>query len=85
MVSYHVNLPLESGRLATPGPLYLDFLRAPLLTPLLTDQEPQLEVIVQLSQELHANNIIQLLIKALRHIDFEVQLGSRDELEINSI
>jgi len=35
------------------------------------DQDPQLEMIVQLSSELHAHNIIQLLIKCLCYIDFE--------------
>jgi len=35
------------------------------------DQDPQLEMIVQLSTELHNQNIIQLLIKCLRYIDFE--------------
>lgn len=35
------------------------------------DQEPQLEMIVQLSDEIHKNDIIQLLIKCLCHVDFE--------------
>ncbi|KAL5253934.1 hypothetical protein ACHWQZ_G013634 [Mnemiopsis leidyi] len=34
-------------------------------------QEPQLEMIVQLSDEIHKNDIILLLIRCLRYIDFE--------------
>lgn len=34
-------------------------------------QEPQLEMIVQLSEELHKNDVILLLIRCLRYIDFE--------------
>lgn len=35
------------------------------------EQEPQLEMIVQLSDEIHKNDIIQLLIQSLGFIDFE--------------
>jgi len=34
-------------------------------------QEPQLEMIVQLSDEIHKNDVILLLIRCLRYIDFE--------------
>ena len=38
------------------------------------DQEPQMETVAQLSQEMYSNNMLLALIHNLHRIDFEVEL-----------